>query len=142
MNENLLYLISFFSTFLSIFFILKFKMWKIYSHTLNSFNKIKKNKIPTSFGIVFIFYSFLFLILHVFLNEIKINDFGYFILIIFILFIIFGLIEDFISIESTIKLLSIILFSISINLTYINAFYLDEKILFILSLVFLFVLIN
>ena len=33
-----------------------------------------------------------------FLNEIKINDFGYFILIIFILFIIFGLIEDFVSI--------------------------------------------
>jgi len=142
MNENLLYLISFCCTFLSIFLILKFKIWKIYSHTLNSFDKINKEKIPTSFGIVFIFYSFLFLIFYIFLKDIKINDFGYYIFTIFTLFIIFGLIEDFFSIESTLKLLIIISFTISINLTYLNLLYLDEKIIFILSFFYLFILIN
>ena len=143
MSEKFLHLISFFSTFLSIFFILKFKIWKIYSHPLEHFNKIKKkNKIPTSFGIIFIFYSFLFLIMHVYFNKIEINDFGYSILIIFILFICFGLIEDFVSVETTIKLISIILISISINLTYTNILFLDEKILFVLSLIFIFVYIN
>ena len=117
---NLLFyilLLNFLILFSCFTFLIKKKIWNIYSYPTKIGRKIKPRKVYSALGIICILGTLISFVIYIQLNNYEINDYYYF--LIFLIFSTFiGLLDDLLNLDPYLKLVIIFFICLFISFSY------------------------